>query len=113
VKHVTFADKSLLVGDEIADLLLEYAALLASNRIADTVEVHAFGADGDEVVAKLLLGESAPLMSETTHTSLPDPDNLESEVYVREQIERLTSTPRPVPVDQSELERDSSDDLHY
>lgn len=111
--HLTYADKSLLVGDEIGDLLLEYAALLASNNIADTVEVRSISSDGDEVVAKFLLGEGAPLMTETTHSTLEEPDNLEAEVYVREQIARLTSSSRPVLIDQSELITDEQDDLHY
>jgi hypothetical protein len=113
MKHLTYADKSLLLGDEMADLLLKYAALLGSNNIADTVEVHAFGSDGEEVVANFLLGEGAPVMTETTHSSLPEPENLESEIYVREQIARLSNSPRPVPIDQSELESDPADDLHY
>jgi hypothetical protein len=113
MKHLTYADKSLLVGDEIADLLLEYAALLASNNIADTVDVRSISSDGDEVMAKFLLGEGAPLMTETTHSSLEEPDNLESEVYVKEQITRLTSSPRPIPIDQSELAADQADDLHF
>lgn len=29
MKHLTYAEKSLLVGDEMADVLLEYAARLA------------------------------------------------------------------------------------
>jgi hypothetical protein len=113
MKHLTYADKSLLVGDVIADLLLEYAALLASNDIADTVDVSAIGSDGDEVTATFLLGQGAPLMSETTHSGIPEPDNQKSEVYVREQIERLASTLRPVPFDDAELRPDSADDLQY
>ncbi len=110
---MTYAEKSLLVGDEIADLLLEYAALLASNSVADTVDVRSISSDGDEVVATFLLGEGAPLMSETTHSTIPQPDNLESELYIRERIARLSSTPRPVPVDESEVALDTTDDLHY
>ncbi len=113
MKHPTYADKSLLVGDDIADLMLEYAALLGSNSIADTVEVQAVGSDGDEVVANFLLGEGAPLMTETTHSTIPEPENLESEVYMREQIARPTSAAGPVPVEQSERGADCWEDLHY
>src|SRR5690606_7909118 len=47
--------QGLLVGDEAADILLRDAAVLADQGSADTVELRAFGADGQEVVATLLL----------------------------------------------------------
>jgi hypothetical protein len=37
--QVTFADKPLGVDDEAADLLLEYAALMASRGSADTADL--------------------------------------------------------------------------
>ncbi|MDQ0892761.1 hypothetical protein [Agromyces ramosus] len=92
MKHVTFADKSLLVDDATADLLLEYAAALARNGEADAVDIHAFGSDGDEVTATLLLDVGAPIMAETTNSSLPDPDNEPALSYMREQIARLSPT---------------------
>lgn len=90
MKHVTFAEKSL-VGDDVADLLLEYAALMAANGHADTVNVRAFGADGQEVVATLLLNNGAPIMAETSHTSMVEPDNAEALEYMRERITLMTS----------------------
>jgi hypothetical protein len=95
VKHVTFADKSLLVDDETADVLLEYAAVLARDGDADNVTIHAFSDDGQEVEATMLLDAGAPLMAETTHTSLPGPDNREVLTYMREQVIRRSS---PAPV---------------
>jgi hypothetical protein len=99
MKHLTFAEKSLLMGDDVADLIIEYAAMLARAGDADTVEVAAYGADGDAVRAKLLLAEGAPLMAETTHTDLPAPDNSETLMYVREQILRRSSPPTVQPAD--------------
>lgn len=101
MKHVTFAEKSLLMGDEAADLVLEYAAMLARNGDADTVEVAAYSADGDVVRAKMLLAEGAPLMAETAHTDLPEPDNDEALMYVREQMMRRSSPPPVQPADSS------------
>ena len=40
MKHLTFADKSLLIGDDAADALLEYAAILAGQAKADNVTVN-------------------------------------------------------------------------
>jgi hypothetical protein len=89
MKHMTFAEKSLLLDDETADALVEYAALLVQHNTGDTVDVHAFGADGDEVDAKLLLSSGAPIMAETSQTSLPDPDNSAALEYIRLASARL------------------------
>ncbi len=102
MKHVTFADKSLLVDDQTADVILEYAALLARQGDADNVTIHAFNEDGQEVEATLLLDAGAPLMAETTHTSLPDPDNGEILTYMREQLIRR-SAPAPVAPDEDHM----------
>jgi hypothetical protein len=87
--HLTFSDKDLLVGDEVADLVVEYTAALVRASSADTVNITAYGADGDKVTAKLLLETGAPLMVETSHTDLPEPDNTEVTEYMRERLARL------------------------
>jgi hypothetical protein len=92
MKHLTYADKSLLVGDEIADLLLQYAARLASSGVADTIEVEAISSDGDGVTATFLLGEGAPLMAETTHSTVPEPDNSEAVKQINDRMGRLLPT---------------------
>jgi hypothetical protein len=89
MRHLTFADKSLLVGDEVADLLMEYATLVVSGGHADTVR--AFGADGQEVVATLLLDQGVPLMAETSQSSMVEPDNAEALEYLRGRIRLMTS----------------------
>jgi hypothetical protein len=101
--HVTFSDKTLLVGDEIAQLLLEYAAALARTGGADTVRVQAYGADADKVVAMLLLDEGAPLMAETTHTDLPAPDNEEAAAYIRECMGVIATQHAAQPVEDADV----------
>ena len=105
MKHLTYADKSLLMGDEAADILIEYAAALARRGDADSVYVNAVGEDGDEVVATLLLDAGAPIMAETSHTSLPEPDNSQIIGYIRERLGRFRSPPAALPAD----EPDSAD----
>jgi hypothetical protein len=95
MKHLTYADKSLLVGDDAADLLVEYAALLAKNASADTVTLTGFGADGQEVQGTYLLDQGTVLMAETTHTSIKEPDNADAVMHMREEMIRLSS-PEPV-----------------
>jgi hypothetical protein len=75
MKHITFGDKSLLIGDAAADALLNYGAFLTSEGRGDTVKVHAISSDGDEVTASFLLGPGVTMMAETTYNRLPEPDN--------------------------------------
>jgi hypothetical protein len=102
MKHVTYADKSVLVGDEAADTLTEYAALLARHESADTVTLHAYGADSDDVDATFVLDAGTILMSETTHSSIPEPDNSDEIMRMREQMLRLSS-PNPVQPDDTTM----------
>jgi hypothetical protein len=99
MKHITFADKSLLIGDEAADLMLEYAAKLAGSSNADTVKLNAISSDGDEVVATFLLDAGAPLMAETTTSTLPEPDNTDAVAYMIGQMALTSTRPFAVPVD--------------
>jgi hypothetical protein len=99
MKHVTYGEKSLLMGDVAADTLLEYAALVASLGTADTVKLRAFGSDGQEVVATLLLEQGAPLMAESSHTSMVEPDNAEALEYMRKKIMLMSSPPPAMPAD--------------
>jgi hypothetical protein len=97
--HLTFADKDLLLGTETAELVVEYAAALARMHTADTVRVHAYGADGDKVEALLLLDEGAPLMVETSNSDLPEPDNERAITYMRDRMDGLDGSRQALPVD--------------
>lgn len=90
MQHLTNADKSLLVGDVVADLLLEYSAMLAKTGSGDTIKLRAVSSDGDEVVANFLLNSGTVLMSETTHSALPEPNNEDAEAYLRERLASFT-----------------------
>jgi hypothetical protein len=85
-----------LIGDEATDTLLEYAAILVNAGKGDTVEVKAYSADGQEVVATFLLDTGAPLMAETTHSTMNEPENWEAIAYMREHIQQLTTPPAVV-----------------
>ncbi|MDY0910449.1 hypothetical protein [Microbacterium sp. CFBP9034] len=105
MKHVTFADKSLLTGDETADLLVEYCAVLARAGDADTVDIVAYTVTGDKVTAKMLLNTGAPLMAETAHTDLAEPDNDDVTAYMREQIALRMSPPNAQSIE-PEMDRE-------
>lgn len=103
MKHITYSDKSLLLGDTTADLLLEYAAALGTDNTADTVTVNAMSSDGDDVEATFLLGEGAPLMAETSTTKVPEPDNGEADTYMREKINALTHPPEATGLPEGDM----------
>ncbi|MBF4567487.1 hypothetical protein ITJ57_01810 [Plantibacter sp. VKM Ac-2880] len=93
MKHLTYSDKALLIDDATADALLEYAALLARAGDADSVSVTAYSGDGQTVEATFLLDAGAPLMCETTHSTMNEPDNAIPLSYLREQIALRSSPP--------------------
>ncbi|WP_104131116.1 hypothetical protein [Cryobacterium sp. M91] len=90
--NLTFVNKSLLVGDEVAELVVKYAATLARSGGADTVRLMAYGAGGDEVQALLLLSQGTPVMAETSHTDKPEPDNRDIVSYMRQRVARTRAT---------------------
>ena len=108
MKHVTFAEKSLLIGDEAATVLLEYAAALAAANSADTVDLAAISSDGDDVVASFLLNAGSPLMAESSTTNVSEPDNAEAIRYMQERL-RLLQHP-PYVVAESVLSESQFDD---
>jgi hypothetical protein len=108
MKHITYGHKSLLVGDETTDLLLDYAAAVARHKVADTVMVNAVSSDGDETLATFLLNEGTTLMAETTHSALPEPSNAEANAYLQLHLRLLESPGQPAP-DSSELLASMSD----
>jgi hypothetical protein len=99
MKHVSYADKSLFIGDDAADTLLEYARLVADNQRADTVTLRSISSDGNTVEASFLLDASTILMVETTNSEMEPPDNSEAVKDMKERIDAIT---RPVSVDSQE-----------
>jgi hypothetical protein len=93
MKHVTMADKSLLMGDTVADLLAQYAALMAKVSSGDIVTINAFGDDGDPVEVTFVLNPGTVLLVETSHGHQEEPDNAEAESYIRDRLERFEFPP--------------------
>lgn len=89
MKHVTYADKSILTGSGVADLLMRYATELARKGVTDNVSVRVLGPDGNDADATFLLGPGMTLMVESAHTELPDPDNADAERYMADRLDEL------------------------
>ncbi|MFF9565222.1 hypothetical protein ACF1AJ_17885 [Leifsonia sp. NPDC014704] len=90
MKHVTFAEKSLLIGNEAADLLMQYARLISERGGSDVVTVRAIGVDGNAVDASFLLNSATVLMVESASTDATEPDNHEAVEYLRNRTEELS-----------------------
>lgn len=88
-----YAEKSLMMGDEVVDLMMEYAVLLARQRSADSVDVEAIGSDGDTVTATFLIGPASIMVAETARSSFPEPDNNDAVTYLKEQIGLIKEPP--------------------
>ena len=99
MKHITFADKTLLVGDEVADLLVAYCTALANAQKADSVEVHGYSATGEEVAASFVFTTGSSLMAETVHTSMPAPDNTEAIEHMQVGLLKLRDQAVIIPDD--------------
>lgn len=101
MKHILFADKTILVGDDAADALVAYGVALAAHRTADRVDYTGIGADGATVEVSFLLNSGAALVVETTPSEIPEPDNHDEVARVRARTEALTGAHPVQPGDQS------------
>ena len=101
MKRVTFSNRSLLMGDDAADALVEYSALIARRGSADTVALRAVGADAEVVDATFMLGSGTILMAQSAHSTMEEPENSEAVFTLRQKIKRLGS-PHPVVPHQSD-----------
>jgi hypothetical protein len=97
MKHVKFAEKSLLMDDQSADCLLEYAKTLADYSRTDTVALRAISPDGNTVEAEFLLNDSSTMLIESTNSTMTAPDNSEAVGYMRARIDALTNPPSSQP----------------
>jgi hypothetical protein len=100
MKYLTYADQSVLIGDEAADTLLRFSALLAEKGHADAVSLNAIGNDGDAMVTSFVLGSGTNLMSASTSSTLPEPDNRAGLDYMNEKIALLVAPPAAQPTDE-------------
>ena len=106
MKHVTYGDKSLLIDDDAADWLMEYARALGSAHMTDTVTLQAIGSDGNEVKVTFLLNSGTELIIESANTTAQAPRNDEVVGYMQERTRLILTPPLGQPVmDPSEIPR--------
>jgi hypothetical protein len=93
MKQIAYSARTLLVGDEVADVLVVYATLIAKQGLADAVTFNALEVNGSSVEATFILDNGANLMRETSSSPHPEPNNDAALAYLRGQLDRLTSPP--------------------
>ncbi len=101
------AEKSFLVGDDVAETLIRYAALLGKVGSADSVSIRSLGVDGELVEALFLLNSGTVMMAESTHSDLPEPDNSDALQYMHDQIDKYDSYSLPQDASESETSQQS------
>jgi hypothetical protein len=101
MRHVTIAGKSLLVGDEVAATLVQYATLLGKLNSADNVTIRSIGVDGAQVDAVFLLNSGTVMMTESTVSRLPEPENADAVAYMQDRLQRYETY--SFPDDESDL----------
>lgn len=99
MKHILFANKTVLVGDAAADALVAYGVALAANNAADNVEYTCIGADGGIVQVSFLLNAGSALVAESTPSNLPEPNNHAEVARIRERTAALNGSYPVKPAD--------------
>ena len=69
MKRIHYASGSLLTGDDIADVLVRFAAALAHNNDAAEVRAPAIVEDGSRGEVLMLLGPASQILAEDEHYS--------------------------------------------
>lgn len=75
MKHIHYDATTILVGDDVADAVIEYAAALAGGDRADTVDVPAVADDGTMTTTKILIGPSSEIVIEDAEEDELEMDN--------------------------------------
>ncbi|MFF2369122.1 hypothetical protein [Agromyces sp. NPDC058110] len=97
MKHVLYGGKSILMDDQSADLLLEYAAAIPPDESGDTVDITAVSPDGNTVEVTFLLNSNTELVAETTHSEMVPPSNETAVAYMQERLDALRHPPAAQP----------------
>ena len=103
MKHITYQGSSWFVDDETADLIVEYAVLLAQRETADSVDIAALDDLGNSQRVTMILGPATMVTVETSSSELEPPDNGDLIARVRERIRQYVSPPKAMPGDPGEV----------
>ncbi|ANF31947.1 hypothetical protein A0130_09900 [Leifsonia xyli] len=92
MKLVCYANHSVLMGSDDADILIEYARLLGEYSRTDAVRMRALSVTGTEVEVSFLLNAATSLLTETAPEAngARTPDNADARMGLLDRIFTLT-----------------------
>lgn len=99
MKRVTYAETSLLLDDDAADWLLEYARALGTVDGTDTVSLRGLNRTGEHVEATFLLNASTQLVAESARGAETPPPNDEVVRYMQDRVAVIIAPPPALPDD--------------
>ena len=99
MKLINYAESTWLLGDEAADILIEYSVLMARGSSADAVEITALDRDGGPQTVSLVLGPATMLTVQGTESEFAEPENADAVTGVRAKIAAITTPPMVTPSD--------------
>lgn len=86
MKDILYADETLMLGDEVAETLMQFALHLTKAGTADLVHVNAVDSEDNEVTATFVVGLATPLLMKTCESTRPEPDNAAALQYMNEKL---------------------------
>lgn len=97
MKLINYGDTDWLIGDDAADLLLEYSVLLAKGGTADSVEMAVLSAEGEPQRVSMLIGPATMMTARPVSSDFSEPDNGGPIAEVRSRIDAIVSPPPVLP----------------
>ena len=89
MKQLRYGERIWLVGDAIADALLDHAAALARADLAEHVALDVLDVNGTPERVEFLLGPATMMTAEPVPEEFEDPDNGEVERQMRSRTAEL------------------------
>ena len=102
MKLINYGDAAWLLGDEAAELLMDYSVMMARVNNADSVNVTMLDAEGSAQNLNILIGPATMMTSRETDSTYPEPENAATVAEVRAKIAAIESPPSVQPTHQQE-----------
>ncbi len=102
MRRIHYAGDTLLLGDDVADALMDYAARLARQDSAVTITIRALDDGGTEHAVDILVGPATMMTATHVDSDLPEPDNAAVVADLARRVSLLESPPAGQGVEQPE-----------
>jgi hypothetical protein len=94
MKQLRYGERTWLVGDGIADALLDHAAALARVEQAEHIGINVLDINGTPEHIEFLLGPATMMTAEPVAEEFEDPDNTDLERLMRLRTTDLNESPK-------------------